>query len=83
MVTIKAERQNKIEGQPVKRDWATYALLDLFSGGQIAVQHVQVTWDIKAYVVAFEDGIPLNRKSIAMLKELRRQTSRIAPEFRR
>ncbi len=62
---------------------ATYALLDLFAGGQIAVQHVQVTWDIQAYIAAFEDGIPLNRKAEPMLKALRQRTSRITPEYRR
>lgn len=62
-------------GIPEQTGWrATYALLDLFSGGQISVQHVQVAWDIAAYVAAFEDGIPLNRKAEPMLKALRRQT---------
>ena len=61
---------------------ASYAILDLYSDGQIAVQHVQVTWDIRAYVAAFEDrsplnggGIPLNRKAEPMLKELRHRLS--------
>jgi putative phosphoesterase len=53
-------------------DWrASYALLDLFPGGQIAVQHIQVEWDIATYVAAFEGGIPLNRKAAPMLKALR------------
>ena len=70
-------------GIPTPTGWrASYAILDLYSAGQIAVQHAQVTWDIKAYVAAFEDrsspnggGIPLNRKAAPMLETLRRQTS--------
>ena len=57
-------------------DWrASYALLDLFASGQIAVQHIQVDWDIAAYVAAFESGIPLNRKAAPMLAELRQITN--------
>ena len=50
---------------------ASYALLDLFASGQIAVQHVQVEWDVAAYVAAFKSGVPLNRKAAPMLVELR------------
>jgi putative phosphoesterase len=50
---------------------ASYARLDLFAGGQIAVQHRQVTWDVAAYLAAFERGIPLNRKAAPMLSALR------------
>ena len=53
---------------------ASYALLDLFAGGQIAVQHAQVEWDIAAYVAAFDSGIPINRKAAPMLKVLRQIT---------
>jgi predicted phosphodiesterase len=52
---------------------ASYALLDLYAGGQIAVQHVQVSWDIAGYVAAFDCGIPSNRKVAAMLEVLRNQ----------
>jgi predicted phosphodiesterase len=50
---------------------ASYAMLDLFAGGPIAVQHAQVEWDIAAYVAAFEAGIPINRKATPMLEALR------------
>jgi putative phosphoesterase len=50
---------------------ASYARLDLFPGGQIAVQHHQVEWDVGAYLAAFEGGIPLNRKAARMLDALR------------
>jgi hypothetical protein len=50
---------------------ASYALLDLFASGPIAVQHVQLDWDFAAYVAAFENGIPLNRKVAPMLTALR------------
>ena len=50
---------------------ASYALLDLYAGGRIAVQHVQVPWDIAGYVEAFDGGIPSNRKVAAMLEVLR------------
>ena len=49
---------------------ASYARLDLLPGGQVAVQHRQVEWDVKAYLAAFEDGIPLNRKAAPMLDAL-------------
>ena len=55
---------------------ASYAIVDLFRGGQIAVQHVQVAWDVAAYVAAFEGGIPLNRKAEPMLEALRRKADR-------
>jgi putative phosphoesterase len=55
---------------------ASYAIVDLFRGGPIAVQHVQVAWDVPAYVAAFEGGIPLNRKAEPMLQALRRQADR-------
>ena len=59
-------------GIPEPTDWrASYALVDLYAGGQIAVRHVQVTWDIAAYVAAFDCGIPPNRKVARMLKTLR------------
>ncbi len=35
------------------------------------MQHIQVEWDIAAYVAAFEDGIPINRKAKPMLTTLR------------
>jgi putative phosphoesterase len=50
---------------------ASYALLDLYAGGQIAVQHAQVTWDVAGYVEAFDCGIPSNRKVAGMLEALR------------
>jgi hypothetical protein len=58
---------------------ASYALLDLFTCGPIAVQHVQVDWDVAAYTAAFEDGFPVNRKAAPMLKALR-QTITESPE---
>jgi putative phosphoesterase len=58
---------------------ASYALLDLFASGQIAVQHVQVEWDVAAYVAAFEAGIPINRKAAPMLEALRQITDRRRP----
>jgi putative phosphoesterase len=51
---------------------ASYAVINLFTKGRIAVQHVQVVWDISAFVRAFENGIPVNRKAVPMLNELRR-----------
>jgi predicted phosphodiesterase len=61
-------------GIPDPPGWrANYAVVDLFAGGQIAVQHVQVTWDIAGYVEAFGCGIPSNRKVERMLGALRRQ----------
>jgi predicted phosphodiesterase len=62
---------------------ASYALLDLYPGGQIAVQHVQLPWDIAAYVAAFEGGIPLNRKAEPMLEALRRQVDRSSHQVRK
>jgi putative phosphoesterase len=53
---------------------ASYACLDLFAEGQIAVQHHQVEWDIEAYLAAFERGIPHNGKSAPMLDTLRQLT---------
>jgi predicted phosphodiesterase len=59
-------------GIPSPTGWrASYALLDLYAGGRIAVQHVQVTWDIAGYVDAFARGIPSNRKVRGMLEVLR------------
>jgi putative phosphoesterase len=52
---------------------ASYARVDLYPGGQVAVQHAQVTWDIAAYLAAFENGIPKNRRSAHMLNRLRQQ----------
>jgi putative phosphoesterase len=53
-------------------DWrASYAILDLFAGGEVAIQHVQVDWDITAYVAAYEKSIPWNRKAEQMLNTLR------------
>jgi putative phosphoesterase len=51
---------------------ASYARVDVFPGGQVAVQHAQVQWDVEAYLAAFEDGIPKNDKSAPMLGALRR-----------
>lgn len=53
---------------------ASYARLDLFAGGQVAVLHRQVEWDVAAYLAAFERGIPPNRKAALMLDALRRLT---------
>jgi predicted phosphodiesterase len=53
---------------------ASYARVDLFPGGQIAVRHLQVDWDVRAYLDAFERGIPHNRKAARMLAALRRLT---------
>jgi predicted phosphodiesterase len=50
---------------------ASYARLDLFAGGQVAVQHCQVEWDVAAYLAAFEGSIPLNQRSAPMLDTLR------------
>ena len=50
---------------------ASYARLDLVAGGQIAVQHRQVEWNVAAYLAAFERGIPTNRKAAPMLDALR------------
>jgi putative phosphoesterase len=50
---------------------ASYARVDLYPGGQVTVQHAQVTWDIAAYLDAFEGGIPLNRRAAPMLDALR------------
>ncbi|MBL7200760.1 MAG: metallophosphoesterase family protein [Anaerolineae bacterium] len=64
-------------GIPTPTGWrASYALVDLFGGGQIAVRHEQVAWDIEAYIAAFEEGIPLNRKAAPMLEALRLQVDR-------
>ena len=52
---------------------ASYARVDLYSGGQVAVQHAQVRWDVAAYLAAFESGIPRNRRSAPMLDKLRQQ----------
>jgi putative phosphoesterase len=63
-------------GIPAPTDWrAGYALLDLFAGGQVAVRHVQVTWDIAGYVAAFACGIPSNRKVARMLEILRQKAT--------
>jgi putative phosphoesterase len=51
---------------------ASYALVDLIREGQVAVRHAQVTWDVEAYVAAFGQGMPLNRKAEPMLRALRR-----------
>jgi putative phosphoesterase len=51
---------------------ASYARLDLYPGGQVAVQHAQAAWDVAAYLAAFEGKIPKNRKSTPMLETLRR-----------
>jgi len=50
---------------------ASYARVDLFPGGQVAVRHAQVAWDVAAYLDAFEGGIPKNQKSLPMLRALR------------
>jgi putative phosphoesterase len=61
-------------GLSPQTDWrASYARLDLFAGGQVAVQHRQVEWDVAAYLAAFENGIPLNQKSAPMLETLRQR----------
>jgi putative phosphoesterase len=61
-------------GIPEPTGWrASYAILDLLSEGQVAVQHVQVTWDIAGYVAAFARGIPSNRKAAPMLETLRQK----------
>jgi putative phosphoesterase len=52
---------------------ASYARVDLYPGGQIAVQHAQVEWDVAAYLAAFEDGTPLNRRAAPMLDALRQR----------
>ena len=51
---------------------ASYARLDLFAGGQVAVQHRQVEWDVNAYLAAYERGIPLSRNAARMLDTLRK-----------
>jgi putative phosphoesterase len=59
-------------GIPSPTGWrASYALLDLYAGGRIAIQHVQVPWDVAGYVEAFDCGIPSNRKVAGMLEVLR------------
>ena len=59
-------------GIPTPTGWrASYALLDLYAGGRIVVQHVQAPWDIAGYVAAFDCGIPSNRKVAGMLDTLR------------
>jgi putative phosphoesterase len=64
-------------GLPEPTGWrASYALVDLLTGGQIVVRHVQVDWDVDTYVAGFEEGIPINRKSQPMLDVLRRRTVR-------
>jgi putative phosphoesterase len=64
-------------GIPAPTGWrASYVILDLFPGGQVAVRHVQVTWDVAAYVEAFDCGIPSNRKVAKMLQVLRGQDER-------
>lgn len=61
-------------GIPSLTGWrASYALLDLYAGGRIAIQHLQVPWDIAAYVKAFDCGIPSNRKVAGTLEVLRRK----------
>jgi len=50
---------------------ANYAILDLWPGGAVSVRHAQVRWDVAAYVAAFEEGIPVNRKARPMLEALR------------
>jgi predicted phosphodiesterase len=64
-------------GIPEPTGWrASYAVLDLYAGGQVAVQHVQATWDIAAYVEAYGCGIPSNRKIANMLRALRGEVDR-------
>lgn len=59
-------------GLPEPTGWrASYALVDLYPGGDVAVRHLQVPWDIAAFVAAFEGGIPINRKAEPMLRALR------------
>jgi predicted phosphodiesterase len=52
---------------------ASYARMDFYPGGQVAVQHAQVAWDVAAYLAAFGEGIPLNRRAASMLDAMRRR----------
>jgi putative phosphoesterase len=51
---------------------ASYALLEVDERG-VSVEHRQVEWDVPAFVRAFDQGIPVNRKAAPMLAELRQR----------